>query len=108
MNNSERKKWVEEKKRSGKERIMREKLAELCHEQWSKWMKYLFSKGTFNEDGTWTMPKEFTDRWKRQMNTRYAELSEVEKESDRKEADKFIQLINDCDYAPSFLNSPDL
>ena len=74
---------------------MREKLAELCHNQWSDWMEYLFSKGTFNEDGTWTMPKEFVDRWRRQMNTPYEGLYEPEQESDRKEADKFIDIIDD-------------
>lgn len=57
---------------------MREKLADLCHSQWSGWMKYLFSKGTFNDEGTWTMPKEFVGRWIRQMNTSYFKLSEAE------------------------------
>jgi len=72
---------------------MRKLLAELCHSQWSGWMEYLFSKGTFNEDGTWTMPAWAVERWMRQMNTPYAELSEEEQESDRKEADKFIAAI---------------
>jgi hypothetical protein len=57
-------------------------------------MKYLFSKGTFNGDGTWTMPKWAVDRWQRQMNTPYAELSEAEQDSDRSEADKFIAILD--------------
>ena len=69
----------------------REKIAELAHSQWSNWMKYLFSKGEKNEDGTWTMPKWAVDRWERQMNMPYSELNHDEKESDRKEADKFIK-----------------
>ena len=73
---------------------MRENLAELCHEQWSGWMKYLFEKGKFDSDGTWTMPKWAVDRWYRQMSTPYAELSPDEKASDRSEADKFIALIS--------------
>ena len=72
---------------------MREKLAELAHNQWSGWMIYLFSKGEFNEDGTWTMPKWAVDRWKRQMNQPYSELSESEKDSDRIEADKYLEVI---------------
>ncbi len=72
---------------------MREKLAKLCHSQWSGWMQYLFSKGTFNDDGTWTMPKWAVDRWTRQMYTEYADLSEIEKDSDRAEADKFLELV---------------
>ena len=85
---------------------MRENLAELCHSQWSGWMKYLFEKGTFNVDGTWTMPKWAVERWSKQMNTQYSELSAAEMDSDRAEADKFIALISRdvicsdsmCDY----------
>lgn len=71
----------------------REELAELAHSQWSGWMEYLFSKGVKNEDGTWTMPKWAVDRWELQMKTPYFELSHDEKESDRKEADKFIKAL---------------
>lgn len=74
---------------------MRERLAKLCHSQWSGWMRYLFSKGTFNDDGTWTMPKWAVDRWMRQMNTAYAELLDDEKDSDRFEADRFLEVINE-------------
>lgn len=73
---------------------MKEELANLCHEQWSGWVKYMFSKGTLNEDSTWTMPVEFVQRWTRQMNTPYTELSESEQNSDRNEADKFIEIFD--------------
>ena len=72
---------------------MKEKLANLCHEQWSGWLKYMFSKGILNEDGSWTMPVEFVQRWTRQMNTPYADLSESEQNSDRTEADKLIEVF---------------
>lgn len=72
---------------------LREKLAELAHAQWAGWTEYLFSKGTFNKDGTWIMPAWAVKRWKRQMETPYAELSESERDNDRKEADKFIAVI---------------
>ena len=71
----------------------REILAELAHAQWSGWMEYLFSKGVLNEDGTWTMPAWAVERWKRQTETPYADLSFDEKESDRKEADKFLLAL---------------
>lgn len=74
---------------------MREKLAALCHTQWSGWMSYMFSKGTLNDDGTWTMPQEFVARWTRQTSTLYENLSHPEQESDRKEADKFLAVINE-------------
>ena len=72
---------------------MKEKLANLCHEQWSGWLKYMFSKGVFNEDGSWTMPTEFVQRWTRQADTPYGELSESEQDSDRTEADKFYEIL---------------
>ncbi len=75
--------------------MIREILADLCHQQWSGWMKYLFSKGVFNENGTWTMPAWAVDRWKKQMNTPYANLSDTEQESDRTEADKFLIILID-------------
>ena len=74
---------------------MREKLADLAHKQWSNWMEYLFSKGTFNIDGTWTMPAWAVERWTIQMQTDYANLSDSEMDSDRKEADKFLSVIED-------------
>ena len=82
---------------------MREKFAELCHDQWSRWMDYLFSKcyetqiePTLQEpDGekVFVIPKWAVDRWTRQMKTKYENLPEDEKESDRKEADRFLALI---------------
>lgn len=73
---------------------MREKLADLCHRQWSGWMEYLFGKCAFNpNDGTATIPKWAVDRWRRQLSTEYAHLSEEEKNADRDEADRFLTLI---------------
>ena len=73
-----------------------EKLAALAHdEQWSGWMEYLFSKCTKNPLGLGTLliPEDSVERWKRQMNTPYSELPEEERESDRVEARKVIELI---------------
>ena len=69
----------------------REELADLCHDQWSGWMKYLFSKCTQLSDGNMVMPKWAVKRWYRQMHTVYDHLSKEEKDSDRKEADKFLE-----------------
>ena len=72
----------------------REAMAAQCHEMWSGWMRWMFQKGTYNADGTWTMPAENVQRWMRQMNTFYGNLPENEKESDRVEADKIFALLN--------------
>ena len=89
--------------KSNRRREMREKLAEYAHNQWSGWMEYLFSKcytvylePTLQEpDGEahLVIPKWAVDRWKRQMQTPYNDLSEEEKESDRKEADGMIAIL---------------
>ena len=73
---------------------IREYLSEYAHEAWSGWMIYMFSKMTLNEDGTATMPKWAVDRWTRQMNTRYFDMPEAEKESDRDEADRMLSIVN--------------
>lgn len=72
---------------------IREQLAELSHEQWAGWMKYLFLNSTEGEDGQVIIPASLVVRWKRQMNTPYLGLPENEKESDRVEADKILHFI---------------
>ena len=69
-----------------------EALAEYAHEAWSGWMRYLFSKSVVNEDGSVTIPREFVARWARQMDTPYHKLPENEKESDREEARKMLEI----------------
>ncbi len=72
-----------------------EAFANLAHEQWSGWMKYMFSKGPRRFDGTWVMSHSLRTRWERQMNTPYEELSEKEKESDRVEAKRMIEVFRE-------------
>ncbi len=71
----------------------REALADYAHEAWAGWMRYQFGKAPLNNDGSWTMPAAFVERWQRQMNTPYAELPEHEKRSDRDEADKMLAIV---------------
>lgn len=70
-----------------------EKLADLAHKSWSGWMEHLFEKSESNEDGTVVIPKELVERWKRQIETKYEDLSDDEKESDRKEARKVLKIL---------------
>lgn len=72
---------------------LRERLADLCHQQWTGWMDYLFSCCEQNEGGTLTIPAKFVGRWHRQMHTSYKDLPENEAKSDRKEADRFLRLL---------------
>lgn len=72
----------------------RERIAAFAHSQWSGWMRYLFSRCIANGDGTVTIPVWAVQHWKRQMETSYMDLPEDEKESDRHQADKFLEMVN--------------
>lgn len=74
---------------------MLEEIAALQHEIWSHWMKYLFDVSIQNEDGTATIPFDKVNRWKRQMNTKYRDLSDSEKISDIEQARKIVKYIQD-------------
>jgi hypothetical protein len=72
----------------------RERLAEYIHNvQWAGWMTYLFSKCTLNDDGTATIPTWAVVRWQRQLTTPYAQLSDAEQDSDRREADAILASL---------------
>lgn len=75
-----------------KENII-EKLSDYEHDRWSRWQKHLFSKCIKNKDGSATIPKEYVDRWTRQINTNYDNLANIEKESDRKEALRILEIL---------------
>lgn len=83
----------EKLKKELQEAITIENGAAIAHSQWSGWMKYLFTKCADNCDGTATIPKWAVDRWKRQMETEYADLPPEEKASDRKEAQRYIDFL---------------
>lgn len=76
---------------------LREKLAVVQHEIWSHWMEYLFSVCIENQDGSYTIPADKAERWKRQLKTHYSELIETEKQSDLQQADKVLSVINSYD-----------
>jgi len=96
--------------------VDREKIADLCHKQWTGWMEYLFSRCKEDteitspagyaykttKNGDLIIPKEWVERWKRQMETDYKNLSEDEKNIDRKEADKYIDA-----FVPKYHNLED-
>lgn len=73
---------------------VRENLASYAHEAWCGWMIYMFSKCVRKNDGTMSIPKWAVDRWVRQSNTKYLELPESEKKSDREEAEKIFKVIH--------------
>lgn len=72
---------------------LREQLADIQHAIWAHWMGYMFGCGEFRKDGTWVMPAEKLERWWRQKETSYSELSDKERESDRHQADKILAVV---------------
>jgi hypothetical protein len=72
---------------------LREQLVALMHDQWSGWLRYQWTRCTREDDGRVIVPAEWADRWRRQMQTAYAELPEAEKDSDRAEADRVLALL---------------
>lgn len=67
--------------------------ANLEHNRWSSWQAYLYGKCVRNEDGSLTIPVDSVRHWQRQIDTPYAELSEPEKESDRREVRTYLPLL---------------
>lgn len=72
---------------------LREKIANLQHDIWAHWMKYLFSVSYRIADGSVWVPAKKVARWKRQIETPYEKLSEKEKDSDREQADKILGVL---------------
>jgi hypothetical protein len=70
-----------------------EALADLTHEQWSGWMTYLFAQSTRHADGSVTVPAWAVERWTRQLQTAYRDLSAEEQASDRAEARRVLALV---------------
>jgi len=78
-----------------KELTLRERLADYAHIAWGGWMKYLFKKSTKDfEKNTITIPPWAVERWTRQLNTDYVDLTEQEQRSDLAEADEILKRFD--------------
>jgi len=72
----------------------REKLATLQHEIWSDWVRHMFEVSIANPDGTFTIPSKYVKQWQHEINTAYDDLTEEEKDGDRKQVDKITRLLD--------------
>ena len=61
-------------------------------EHWAGWETYRASKAGQIHPGT---GEPFEERWKRQRETKYADLPEGQKESDREEVRHYLAVIRD-------------
>lgn len=71
-----------------------EKNAKLCHDIWSHWMNYILTQGEYiekkGEEVSFSIPIDKINCWKMQMLTEYEDLSEEEKDSDRRIAKRLV------------------
>ena len=70
-----------------------EVLAEIEHERWGSWQKYMHSLCKPTDDGELIIPANRVKHWERQIATSYSELSDHEKEMDRDQVRKYWHLI---------------
>lgn len=73
----------------------REALAAYAHEAWSRWMRHLFEVCHQCDSGEVIVPADLVHRWRRQIATSYDALSERERASDQREADRILGVIRE-------------
>jgi len=78
----------------GWEKEFIEEAARLEHARWSRWQSHVHNSCDVNSFGDWILPRPLRERWQKQINQTYRELSEAEKESDRKEVREYLPLIH--------------
>lgn len=69
-----------------------EDLAALEHKQWAHWTEYMLNRIEGIEKANLN-PKQQIEDWRRQIKTKYQDLTEKEKDSDRVWARKTIEII---------------
>lgn len=73
------------------EQSVREKLAAIEHERWADWQAWVHK--IINEGVEGTTLEQFIERWERQINTPYADLSQAEKDSDLVQVDRYWPIV---------------
>ena len=71
-----------------------EQLANIEHQRWADWQKYMFSLCKQKKDGSLVIPVGLVSRWRTQIALDYKDLSEKEKDSDREQVMRYWDLIN--------------
>jgi hypothetical protein len=70
-----------------------ETLAAIEHERWAHWQRYMHSKCERKADGSLVIPSALVSQWERQIATRYTDLSEAEKQSDRDQVRRYLPMV---------------
>jgi len=72
----------------------KETLAELMHDTWSHWIRYLLDDACVRDsDGNAVLPKVTKERWQRLVTTPYRELPECAKMTCRNGAQRWLDVL---------------
>lgn len=74
-----------------------EELAAVEHERWSSWQQYLFDRCellTIKGEKNLLINANDFKHWQKQIDTPYRDLTEAEKDSDRKQVLRYWDLVN--------------
>lgn len=74
---------------------LREQFAGIEHDRWARWQRHVHNQCVRNPDGSLTIPAAMVEKWQRQMDTAYADLTEAEKEKDRRKVNPYLLLRRD-------------
>lgn len=73
-----------------------DELAAMEHERWAHWQRYVHDRCDRQQDGSLVIPADLAARWDAQIETRYVELTEREKDSDREQVRRYLPVIIDA------------
>lgn len=72
---------------------LRQQLADIEHQRWSHWQRYIHGLMGRKQDGWYVLDPEYVKRWERQIATPYEQLSEREQASDMEQVDRYWSLV---------------
>lgn len=70
-----------------------DRLAEIEHERWAHWQRFVHDSCHEQEDGSLVIPVEMVRRWERQIATPYSELTEAERDSDIEQVRRYLPVV---------------
>lgn len=73
-----------------------EVLADIEHQRWSHWQRYMHKQCERQPDGSLTIPAGLVVQWERQSATSYPNLSDSEKNSDREQVMRYLPVVLDA------------
>ena len=70
-----------------------DRLAEIEHERWAHWQRFVHDSCHEQEDGSLVIPVEMVQRWERQIATPYPDLTEAERSSDIEQVKRYLPTV---------------